>query len=234
MKGIEKAESGPGHDPGATLFVQAQEGCTASLNELMQRHEGLVHFVVQRQWILTLSPEEALQAGRWGLWRAILGYDPGRGTTFATYAYKAIMRQVWACVKAEQRRIRREMPVEVLAVYCYKTGTDPACLRDRQEIGESLLEVVKRLPERLGGVIIAYYGLQDKKPQTLEAIGEQLGLSKERVRQLRNEGLVWLRQPAHSQALRSMLARHNQQQYELADQLAQAWLKRRGGRNGRA
>lgn len=233
MKDIQKAESGPGQDPGATLYVQAQGGCTASVNELMQRHEGLVHFVVQRQWLFTLSHEDALQAGRRGLWRAILGYDPGRGVTFATYAYQAIMKHVWAAVKAEQRRLRRELPVGVLVVYCYETGTDPAWLRDRQEIGESLLELVKRLPKRLGGVITAYYGLKDKEPQTLEAIGEQLGLSAERVRQLRNEALVWLRQPAHSQALRSLLARHNQQQYELADQLAQAWLKRRGGRNGR-
>ena len=51
------------------------------------------------------------------------------------------------------------------------------------------------------------------------------------MRQLRNEALVWLRQPAHSQALRSLLAQHNQAQYELADREAQAWLKRRGGRN---
>jgi hypothetical protein len=43
---------------------------------------------------------------------------------------------------------------------------------------------------------------------------------------------VWLCQPAHSQELRSLLARHEQQQYELADQLAQAWLRRRGGHNG--
>jgi DNA-directed RNA polymerase sigma subunit (sigma70/sigma32) len=120
-----------------------------------------------------------------------------------------------------------------LVVYWYQTGSDPAWLRDQQEIGESLLELVKRLPKRLRWVITAYYGLKGKEPQTLQAVGEQLALSGERVRQLRNEALVWLRQPAHSQALRSLLARHNQPQYELADRLAQAWLTRRGGRNGR-
>ena len=92
---------------------------------------------------------------------------------------------------------------------------------------------MKRLPKQLRFVIQAYYGLQGKDPQTLQAIGDQVGLTKERVRQLRNEALVWLRQPAHSQELRSLLARHNRTQYELADQLAQAWLMRRGGRHGR-
>ena len=233
MNGNQKEASGLGHDPETTLFAQAQRGCCESLNELMQRHEGLVRLVVQRQWLLTLPYEEALQAGRWGLWRAILGYDAERGTTFATYAYKAIMREVWWTVKSEQRRLEREVSVEVLGVYCYETGPDPAWLKDQQEIGERLLELVKRLAKRLEWVITTYYGLKGKEPQTLQTIGEQLGLSRERVRQLRNEALVWLRQPGHSQALRSLLARHNQRQYELADRLAPAWLKRRGGRNGR-
>lgn len=233
MFSFQNEAGGPGRDPETTLFMQAQEGCTTSLNELMQRHEKLVHFVVQRQWLLTLPYEEAVQAGRRGLWRAILGYDPGRGTTFATYAYQAIMKYVWEAVKSERVRLGREVPVGVLVVYWYQTGADPARLRDQQEISQSLLGLVRRLPKRLRYVIRAYYGLQGREPQTLQAIGAQLGLSGEWVRQLRNEALVWLRQPAHSQELRSLLARHNQQQYELADGLAQAWLKRRGGRNGR-
>jgi RNA polymerase sigma factor (sigma-70 family) len=217
----------------ATLFEQAQAGCAASLNELMQRHERLVHFVVQRQWLLTLPYEEAVQAGRHGLWRAIMGYDPGRGRTFATYAYVAIMKYVWAAVKSEQQRLRREVPLASLMVYFYQPAADPAGLRDQQEIRRSLRALVKRLPRRLGFVIRCYYGLQGQERQTLQAIGEQLGLTRERVRQLREEALVWLRQPAHSQELRSLLARHNVRQYELADELAQAWLKRRGGRDGR-
>jgi RNA polymerase sigma factor (sigma-70 family) len=217
----------------ATLFKQAQAGCTASLNELMQRHERLVHFVVQRQWLLTLPYEEAVQAGRRGLWRTILGYDPGRGSAFSTYAYVAIMKYVWEAVKAEQRRLQREVPLAILVRYYYRSGDDPAGMRAQGEIAESLLALVKRLPRRLGIVIRCYYGLQGQEPQTLKAIGEQLGLSLERVRQLREEALVWLRQPAHSQELRSLLERHNVRQYELADELAQAWLKRRGGRHGR-
>jgi RNA polymerase sigma factor (sigma-70 family) len=223
-------ESGFSRQAEATLVKQAQGGCAESLNELMERHEGLVRWVVQRQWLLTLPEEEARQAGRRGLWRAILGYDPGRGTTFSTYAYKAIMRYIWTAVKSERRRLNRELPVGILAALYYKTGPDPAGLRDWQEIDKSLLELVKRLPKRLQGVITANYGLEEGKPQTLQAIGVQLGLSRERVRQLRNAALVWLSQPAHSQALRSLLDRHTQQQYELADRLAQIWLRRRGGR----
>ena len=233
MSGSQEEASGPGVRPETTLFAQAQAGCAESLNALMEQHEGLVHLVVRRQWLLTLDYEEALQAGRRGLWRAVLGYDPERDTRFSTYAYPAIMRYVWGAVKAEQRRINREMPISILALYDYETGPDPAWLKYQQEIRDSLFELVKRLPERLQEVITSYYGLGEKEPQTLEKIGMQLGISLTQARRLRQEALVWLSQPAHSQELRDLIARHSQKQYELADELAQAWLRRRGGRNGR-
>jgi RNA polymerase sigma factor (sigma-70 family) len=231
---IPEKESGFSGQAEATLYKKAQGGCQESLNELMARHEGLVRWVAQHQYLLTLPYDEALQAGRQGLWRAILGYDDGRGIRFSTYAYPAIMREIWAAVKGERRRLRREVAPGVLGVTWYRTEPDPAWLREEQEVRESLLALVKRLPKRLRKVIRAYYGLQRKKaPMTLEAIGAQMGVSTERVRQLREEGVVWLSQPAHSQALRRLLGRHNQAQYELADRLAQVWLRRRGGRHGR-
>lgn len=230
---ISEQGSGFGEQTEATLIKQAQAGCQESLNLLLLRHEGLVHLVVQRQWLCTMPYDQAIQEGRRGLWRAILGFDPERKNRFSTYAYIAIMKYVWAGVKGEQRRLRREVPLGSLVVYWYQTGVDPAWLRDQHEIGQSLLALVNRLPQPLRQVIVAYYGLQGQEPHSLRVIGKQLGVTGERVRQLRNEALVWLRQPAHSQELRSLLARHNQQQYELADRLAQIELKRRGGRNGR-
>jgi RNA polymerase sigma factor (sigma-70 family) len=142
------------------------------------------------------------------------------------------MKHVWSAVKSEQRRKKREVPISVLALYRYEIGVDPAWQKDQEEIRESVLGLVERLPKQQTEVITAYYGLQDQEPQTLRAIGKRLGISDGQVGRMRNEALVWLSQPAHSQALRSLMARHNQRQYELADQRAQAWLKRRGGRNG--
>ena len=42
--------------------------------------------------------------------------------------------------------------------------------------------------ERL--VVRAYFGLDDQEPQTLEQIGVQLGLTRERVRQIRDEASI--------------------------------------------
>ena len=47
--------------------------------------------------------------------------------------------------------------------------------------------------ERL--VVRTYFGLDDQEPQTLEQIGMQLGLTRERVRQLRDQALDKMRIP---------------------------------------
>jgi hypothetical protein len=95
-----------------------------------------------------------------------------------------------------------------------------------------LEELVVGLPERLRFVIVAYYGLDGRPRRVFREIGTQLGLCKQRVQQLHVEALVWLRHPAHSQELRSLLRRHSEREYEWANAVAQAWLRRRGGRNG--
>jgi RNA polymerase sigma factor (sigma-70 family) len=230
---IKEAKSGPVSPPESTLFEQAQAGCQESVGLLLTRYERLVHYVTHGQQLWGLPYEEAAQAGRHGLWRAILNYDLERGTPFTSYAYVAIMKYIWAAVQAHLRRVGREAPLGELALYWQAWGPDPAWLRDQQDIRQVLHELVARLPERLRRVIVARYGLDGQEPLTLQAIGAQLGLTKERVRQLQGEALVWLRQPAHSQELRGLLARHTQEQYELAEVLAQAWLQRRGGRHGR-
>jgi len=124
------------------------------------------------------------------------------------------MHYVWAAVQSHFRRMRREVPLGVLALYGVAWAPDPAWLRDQREIRQELHKLVARLPERLRRVIVARFGLEGEAPRTLQAIGGQLGLTRERVRQLQCEALVWLRQPAHSQELRGLLARHTQEQYE--------------------
>jgi DNA-directed RNA polymerase sigma subunit (sigma70/sigma32) len=100
------------------------------------------------------------------------------------------------------------------------------------QVRTALYELVGRLPERLQAIIIARYGLGGKSPATYREIGVELGLTGERVRQLHTEALVWLRHPGHSQRLRSLLDLHTLAEYEMAEALAQRWLRWRGGHRG--
>jgi RNA polymerase sigma factor (sigma-70 family) len=187
--------------------------------------------MVRLQVLGDLPFAEALQAGRIGLWRAILGYDCQRGVAFSTYACTSIVRQVWRAVKLHTRFQARG---QVEEGWRLANPPDPAAVWEAVEVRAALHELVARMPSRLRYVIVARYGLDGQPPTLFREIGAQLGVCGERARLLHTEALVWLRQPAHSQALRSMLAHHRQQDYEWADQLAQVWLRRRGGRHGRS
>ena len=223
----------PGQPAEVVLFHQAQAGGRESLNALMERHDGLVHAVVHRQVLGDLPYAEALQAGRIGLWRAIVRFDPGRGYAFSTYAWRSIIHHVWRAVKVDTRA-RRTVHVAEGSEWQRMASVDPAAIDVAWSVHDTVHELVARLPERLQRIIVARYGLDGHGGCFYREIGKQLGVSGERARQLHTEALVWLRHPPHSQHLRSLLAYHSLADYEWAEVEAQRWLRQRGGRHGRS
>ena len=223
----------PGPPAEVVLFRQAQTGGRESLNALMEKHDGLVHAVVRRQVLGDLPYAEALQAGRIGLWRAIVRFDPSRGYAFSTYAWRSIVHHVWQAVKVHTRTSSIE-PRETCSEWQRIASIDPAAIDAEWSVHNTLHELVARLSERLQRVIVARYGLDGQGGRFYREIGKHLGVSGERARQLHSEALVWLRHPAHSQHLRSLLAYHSLSDYEWAEAVAQHWLRRRGGRHGRS
>jgi RNA polymerase sigma factor (sigma-70 family) len=230
MYSRKQAAGGPGSAAEATLFRQTQAGNRDSLNLLMARHEGLVHAVVRRYGFGDLAITEALHLGRIGLWRAIVHYTPERGVAFSTYAWPCIRNEILQVERAQVRRKRLSIASRAALSDLF---LDAFIEQDHRQIEQSLFQLVSRLPERLRYVMVAYYGLDGQPASTYAVIGAHLGLTKQRVCQLRTEALVWLRQPAHSQTLRSLLDRHTVADYQWANDLAQRWLQRRGGRHGR-
>lgn len=217
------------------LFRQAQRGDRESLNALMERHDGLVQAVVRRQVLGELPYAEALQAGRIGLWRACMRFDPSRGYAFSTYAWSSIVHHVWRAVKTHMRRVcaKRAGPEEgCCSEWHWVSCVDPARMNMAWLVHGALHDLVAGLPGRLRAIIVARYGLDGQRIELYGEIGERLGVSGERVRQLHGEALVWLRHPPHSHALRSLLSRHRVDDYAWADVEAQGWLRKRGGRHG--
>lgn len=193
----------------------------------MEQHDGLVHAFIQRQGGGDISYEEALQAGRIGLWRAIQGYDPTRGTAFSTYAWVAIYRHVHRRAK----ELNRDTHVEVREMSTAWVLPDPVEALERKLIIHALHDLVNRLPKQMRQIVIGRYGLGMQPPRTLNEMGEQLGLSGERVRQLQQEALAWLRHPAHSWRLRQCIGKNTAADYRYA--LAQNAALRRARRKTR-
>lgn len=213
-------------EPDPCRFTRAQAGCPESLNALLRQHEGLVQAAVRQQVTGSAAFEELLQAGREGLWRAILGFDPQHGTRFATYAWPCIVRAIW--------RAARTRPVPPLGLPPDRQATtDPAQLYAERQVQAALHALVRRLPSRLRYIITRRYGLDGQPPATYAYLGRQLGLTRERVRQLHQEALLWLQHPAHAQQLRSLLDRQSTSEYAAAAARQAQWRARgRGRRDG--
>jgi RNA polymerase sigma factor (sigma-70 family) len=195
-----------------------------AVEEAMKQHDGLVHAFIQRQGSGDISYEEALQAGRIGLWHALQGYDPARGTAFSTYAWVAIYRRI--------RRRAKELSQDAEVLLAEIAGSwvlaDPAEELEEKLTHDALHELVDQLPKRLCQVIVGRFGLGVRPPCTLKELGQKLGLSGERVRQLEQDALAWLRHPAHSGRLRQLLGKNTAADYRRA--LAQNAALRRSRR----
>lgn len=212
-------------DPGGpAAFACAQSGCQTCQDGLVRRHEGLVHVVLSRQARGGVDYEELAQAGRIGLWQAVLHFDPHRGVAFSTYAGVAIERRIWREVSLSKR------PQGRLSV---PASADPRQIVEENlwqaQVRSALIEAVSRLPWRLRYVIEASYGLEGQVPLSLAAIGRQFGVSRETVRLWRNEGLLLLRLPAFSGRLFHLCEQDNRTRYLQMRALRRAWLRQKRG-----
>ena len=72
-------------------------------------------------------------------------------------------------------------------------------------LSNEISKALARLPDRERKVIILRFGLADGKPMSLEDIGKQLGVTKERIRQIEGRALRILRHPSFSKYLKPYL-----------------------------
>ncbi len=75
-------------------------------------------------------------------------------------------------------------------------AVDPVRVTEEMDIANSLRKSIERLPEREGRILGLRYGFLDGVPRTLEEIGEEFNLTRERIRQLEKLALCRLRHPS--------------------------------------
>lgn len=63
----------------------------------------------------------------------------------------------------------------------------------KEYVKEKIKDALEELDEKEKKIIILYYGLEDDIPKTLEQIGKAIGVSRERVRQIKERALIKLR-----------------------------------------
>ncbi|NUT46393.1 MAG: sigma-70 family RNA polymerase sigma factor [Saccharothrix sp.] len=72
---------------------------------------------------------------------------------------------------------------------------------ERQAFAEELRALVGTLPERQARIVTQRYGLDDGRARSLQELADELGLTRERIRQLEKDSIRLLRDPERTRAL---------------------------------
>ena len=131
--------------------------------------------------------------------RAIEKFDYARGNKFSTYASWAIMKNYARSVPAEHTRLDRFRTGFDEIFYDSEDGRGNAFAEEmiNKSQRNAIMEILEELNGRERKVISCRYGLgKGTEPETLEQVGNRLGVTKERVRQIEVRTLEKLRRIA--------------------------------------
>ena len=74
-----------------------------------------------------------------------------------------------------------------------------------KDLKDQLYKSMSSLEDREQKILIKRFGLEDDNPKTLDEIGEEMNLSRERIRQIEEKALRKLRNPIRSKNLKAFI-----------------------------
>ncbi len=99
-----------------------------------------------------------------------------------------------------------ELKVFATREHCLDESTsDPALLVEKSFLAEQLEAVLCGITSREERIIKQRYGLVDGIPKTLDEIGQEFGVTRERIRQIEAKTMAKLRHPSRTLSLRDFL-----------------------------
>jgi RNA polymerase primary sigma factor len=132
-----------------------------------------------------------------------LGREPTDGELAGTLGWTKEEARFAMRVSPDATSFNRPVSAEEGASGMGELVADEEASRVAEEVVEEaemalLFEALGRLPERVRHVLVRRYGLDGDEPATLRELAEELGISRERVRQLQREAERRLRRPRYS------------------------------------
>ncbi|MEM8926315.1 MAG: RNA polymerase sigma factor RpoD [Actinomycetota bacterium] len=92
-----------------------------------------------------------------------------------------------------------------MADFIADKGAAPLDLAARKLLEQTVRDVLDDLSDRESEVVRLRFGLIDGRPRTLEEVGKEFGVTRERIRQIESKTLAKLRHPLRSEKLRDYL-----------------------------
>ena len=143
---------------------------------------------------------ELVSDGYVAMMRAVERFDFSRGYKFSTYASWVIINSALRDSARDHRRDRLRTGTETLleAAPDYRSDEFPRDV-EQEHCRDALCRMLVRLNDRERKIIVSRFGLEGTCPKTLNQLGKELGITKERVRQLENRAREKLREIAEAQ-----------------------------------
>ena len=105
------------------LIIRLRDGEEAIMDVLMDKYKNLVRKIAQSMYILGAEPEDLIQEGMIGLFKAIRDYDLGRDASFTTFASLCINRQMYKMLTASTRQ--KHIPLNTyISLYSKRSEED--------------------------------------------------------------------------------------------------------------
>ena len=92
-----------------------------------------------------------------------------------------------------------------MADFIADKGAAPLDVAVRKLLEQAVRDVLDELSDRESEVVRLRFGLIDGRPRTLEEVGKEFGVTRERIRQIESKTLAKLRHPLRSEKLRDYL-----------------------------
>lgn len=181
------------------LTDQAQ----AVKNTLVRANLRLVVSIAKKHVRPTNDFFELVSDGNMSLIRAVEKFDFDRGNKFSTYASWAIMKNFARTIPEEHTRRDRFVTGQEATFdsAADRRGDEGEAESDHKRMRELVSGMLGKLDPRERRIIISRYGLDGSLEQTLEQLGHELGVTKERVRQLETRAQLKLKKLASSEAM---------------------------------
>jgi RNA polymerase primary sigma factor/RNA polymerase sigma factor len=180
------------------------EEAVAIKNQIIRANLRLVVSIAKRHVGPLDNFFELVSDGNMSLIRAVEKFDYARGNKFSTYASWAIMKNFARTIPDENKyRDRYRTSQDEM----FSGTEDQRSDQYEQEHTQSQREVrvgkiLERLDEREQKIIISRFGLnRGHEPLTLKEVGAEMGVTKERVRQIEARALSKLRKAAQEEQL---------------------------------